>query len=200
MSKIVPRLLVAGLVLFIAGVPLLYQRYRLTTTKRLREVEPGRVYRSGQMTAAGFAETLVRLKIRTVINVQNEFPDPDLRRGFLDWGSEKESDLCRQFGVQYVWLAPDLISRQHGPGELPHVIEPFLKIMDDPASYPVLLHCKAGLNRTGCMIAVYRMEYQGWSPVEAVDEMKELGFGDAACTAANDYIAQYVLAYQRRAR
>ena len=34
--------------------------------------------------------------------------------------------------------------------------------MDDPDSYPVLIHCNAGLNRTGVMVAVYRMEYQGW--------------------------------------
>ena len=84
MSKFAQGLAATGVALFIAGTPLLYHRYRLTTSKRLREVEPGRFYRCGQMTAAGFVETLVQRKIRTVINVQNEFPDPDLRRGFLD--------------------------------------------------------------------------------------------------------------------
>jgi protein-tyrosine phosphatase len=72
--------------------------------------------------------------------------------------------------------------------------------MDDPANYPVLIHCKAGLHRTGCLVAVYRMEYEGWSPTEAIAEMKDLGFGDAACTSANDYIQQYVLTYQPRNR
>jgi hypothetical protein len=42
------------------------------------------------------------------------------------------------------------------------------------------------------------MEYQGWTPHEVIQEMKALGFADSDCTAANDYIAQYVLSYQRR--
>src|SRR5262249_31783077 len=62
----------------VVGAPLTYYRYTLTTSKRLRVVEEGRFYRSGQMTVVGFTDALTQLKIRTVINVQNEFPDPDL--------------------------------------------------------------------------------------------------------------------------
>ncbi len=200
MRKRLQCLMAVGLALVIAGVPLLYHRYRLTTAKRLREVEPGKFYRSGQMTAAGLADTIARLKIRTIVNVQNEFPDPDLRRGFLDWHTESERELCERLGVHYVWIAPDLISRRKVADEHPQAIDEFLALMDDPANYPVLLHCKAGLNRTGCLAAVYRLEYQGWTKAEAMDELKDLGFGDSACTAANDYIEQYVLAYRRRSR
>src|SRR5947199_8648176 len=122
MSRIVRRVLAASVALFVIATPLLYYRYTLTTGKRLRVVEPGRFYRSGQMTVAGFADTLTRLKIRTVINVQNEFPDPDLRRGFLDWRTTKESDLCREMGVRYVLLEPDLVSRRNVPSQKPQVI------------------------------------------------------------------------------
>jgi len=200
MRKPVQVLMAIGLALMIAGVPLLYQRYRLTTVKRLREVEPGKFYRSGQMTAVGLADTIMRLKIRTVVNVQDEFPDPALRHGFLDWHSDSEREICERLGVRYVWISPDLISRRNVPADHPRAIDEFLALMDDPASYPVLLHCKAGVNRTGCLAAVYRMEYQGWTRAEAFDEMKSLGFGDAACTAANDYVEQYVLTYNRRPR
>src|SRR5205085_2218282 len=59
---------------------------------------------------------------------------------------------------------------------------------------------RAGLHRTGCMAAIYRMEYEGWTPEQAVEEMKTHGFGDVACTAANDYVYQYVLTYRRGLR
>ena len=50
------------------------------------------------------------------------------------------------------------------------------------------------------MTAVYRMEYDGWSPKQAIQELKANGFGEWPCTAANDYITQYILTYQRGVR
>ncbi|HLW65571.1 MAG TPA: dual specificity protein phosphatase family protein [Gemmataceae bacterium] len=200
MAKSVRAAFITGMAILVLAAPLLYWRYQLTTSKRLREVVPGRFLRSGQMTVTGFEDTLERQHIRTVINVQNEFPDPDLRLSFLDGRTEKETEVCRRHGVKYILLEPDLVSRRSIPGKQPEVIAQFLEIMDDPANYPVLIHCKAGLHRTGCLVAVYRMEYQGWSAAEAIKEMKDLGFGAMACTSANDYIVQYVLMYERRAR
>ena len=37
-------------------VPFVYYRYEYSHSKRLREVVPGILYRSGQMTVPGFAE------------------------------------------------------------------------------------------------------------------------------------------------
>jgi hypothetical protein len=50
------------------------------------------------------------------------------------------------------------------------------------------------------MVAVYRMEYQGMSPQEAIREMKATGFGESTCHSGNDYITQYVLTYRRGIR
>ena len=80
------------------------------------------------------------------------------------------------------------------------VIDEFLAVMDNPDNYPVLLHCEAGLHRTGLLTAVYRMEYDGWSHQEAMDELKAHGFGRVACVSANDYVMQYVLTYCPRNR
>jgi tyrosine-protein phosphatase SIW14 len=177
----------------------LYGYYRATWehTKRLRAVEPGRFYRSGQMTADGFEETIKRLKIRTVINVQDDFPDPLLIQGPLG-GRERESDLCRRLGVRYVALAPDLQARRTPGGPRPKVIDEFLRVMDREDTYPALIHCKAGLHRTGVLCAVWRMEYQGWTAGAAFRELRAHGFGDRACTIANDYVRQYVLEYRPR--
>ena len=46
---------------------------------------------------------------------------------------------------------------------LGHMDPEFLAVMDNRANYPVLVHCFAGIHRTGTMCAVFRMEYHGWS-------------------------------------
>jgi protein tyrosine/serine phosphatase len=201
-QRLVTACLITVVLAAIVVPPLIHHRWSHIDLRRLREVSPGLVYRSGQLTAEGFAETVRRHGIRTVINLQDDFPDPNVPRGFCQSGTVLESELCRQLGLRYVWIAPDLLPRRFSDEQRPTAIDEFLKIMDDESTYPVLLHCKAGLHRTGCMVAVYRMEYEQWSPHRAVAEMKANGFGEWGCTSSNDYVAQYVLNYQpgQRAR
>ncbi len=45
------------------------------------------------------------------------------------------------------------------------------------AKKPLLIHCLHGSDRTGCMVAVYRMLYNGWTKEEAIKEFKAGGFG-----------------------
>jgi protein tyrosine phosphatase (PTP) superfamily phosphohydrolase (DUF442 family) len=199
MAKAWQVLLVGSLAALLFGVaPFVHFRMTYAHGKRLREVDPGRVYRSGQMTADGFAEAVARFGLRTIINVQDDFPDPDIACAFWTRQTVKESELCRRLGVRYVALAPDLIRRQRVGIDHPQVIDEFLDLLDRESTYPVLIHCKAGLHRTGVLCAVYRMEYQGWSPAAAYRELKGHGFGTWACTSANDYVNQYVLSYRPR--
>src|SRR6185369_9100331 len=53
----------------------------------------------------------------------------------------------------------------------------FLKIVNDPASQPVFVHCVGGKHRTGVMTAVYRMTQDAWTPDQAFGEMKQFKFG-----------------------
>ena len=48
--------------------------------------------------------------------------------------------------------------------------------MDDSNRYPVLVHCFAGIHRTGAMVALYRMEYERWPTAEALDELRANGY------------------------
>ncbi len=199
-SVLVRRSLGVALAVLIVGMPIVYYRATYAHAKRLRVVAPGILYRSGWMTANGFRDALTRYRIRTVVNLQDEFPNPVLSARYLGGPTVREKELCENLTVRYVWLPPDLISRRQAAHDRPRAIEKFLAIMDDPKNYPVLIHCKAGLHRTGVMAAVYRMEYQGWSHVRAIAETKAHGFGDSACTTANDYIVQYILGYRRGLR
>lgn len=178
--------------------PVIRHRVLYDHHKRLREVTAGKFYRSGQLTAEGLRDAITRHSIKTVINVQDEYPDPTMRQSFWDHSAVSEKALCEEMGVRYVHLAPDLRSDRNDPEAVPLVVQPYLKLLDDPTVYPVLLHCRAGLHRTGVLTAVYRMEYEGWSHAAAFDELKANGFGDKACTCANDYVRQYVLNYRPR--
>ena len=200
MPRVKTLALSAFVVLIVVVWPIVEYRNVYAFNKRLRVVTPGRVYRCGEMNAEGFAETVARLKIRTILNLQDDFPDPDVCKSFWDWSTIKESELCRRLGVQYVLIKPDLIQRRLAPLERPAAVDEFLRLMDDESAYPVLIHCKAGLHRTGVVTAVYRMEYEGWSPAEAYRELKAHGFGDWVCTSANDYVNEYVLQYRRGLR
>jgi tyrosine-protein phosphatase SIW14 len=42
---------------------------------------------------------------------------------------------------------------------------------------PILVHCLHGSDRTGCIIAAYRMVYENWSTDEAIQEFTDKNFG-----------------------
>ncbi|MBW2457026.1 MAG: tyrosine-protein phosphatase [Deltaproteobacteria bacterium] len=113
------------------------------------------LYRGAQPTAAGMGE-LATLKVRTVVNLRLLHSDRKLLRGFsLDYEHVRME----------AWEAED-----------DEVIE-VLKLLIDPAKQPVFLHCKHGADRTGLVVAVYRIVVQGWSKEDAIAEMTEGGFG-----------------------
>ena len=53
----------------------------------------------------------------------------------------------------------------------------FLRIATTPAMQPVLVHCQHGSDRTGTMVAIYRIAFEGWTKAQATDEMINGGFG-----------------------
>src|SRR5262249_28207767 len=104
-------------------LPVVFFRYEYGDSKRLREVVPGVLYRSGQMTAVGLAAAARHYGIRTVVNVQDDYPDPTLWRSFLDRRLVPESEVCRQLGIHYLFLQPELISRRRIPTDRPTAID-----------------------------------------------------------------------------
>jgi protein tyrosine/serine phosphatase len=50
--------------------------------------------------------------------------------------------------------------------------------MINPDNQPVYIHCQLGQDRTGVVIAAYRMRVDGWSLSEAEAEMQSFGFND----------------------
>jgi len=187
---------IAGVVI---GPPFALYRAQYATTKRLREVTPGRFYRSGQMNAAGFRETIDRYKIKTVVNLQHENPDPHLAANWLGKPVIHEKELCEQLKVRYVLMTPDILPTPNDLTKTPPAVEEFVNLLDDESAYPILIHCKAGLHRTGRLTAIYRMEKEGWDTGEALRELRANGYGFGTASEADDFVIQFVQNYRPRA-
>jgi protein tyrosine/serine phosphatase len=57
----------------------------------------------------------------------------------------------------------------------PTSVVAFLKAATDPSLRPMYVHCQHGVDRTGTMIALYRIEVDGWNNDEAFAEMVFFG-------------------------
>jgi hypothetical protein len=186
---------VAGVVV---GPPFALYRAQYAHAKRLREVTPGRFYRSGQMTASGLRDAIERFHIKTVVNLQHENPDPLMPEAWQRKPSIHESEVCEGLKVRYVLLTPDILPQPNDVTKEPPVVAEFLKLLDDETAYPILIHCKAGLHRTGRLTAIYRMEKQGWGVGEALRELRANGYGYYMASEADDFIIQFVQNYKPR--
>lgn len=114
------------------------------------------LFRSAQPTAEGM-KSIERLGIKTVLSLRNFHSDKD----------EVESTTLQTERIRInAWHVKD------------EDVLRFLKLVTDTNSGPILVHCLHGSDRTGIMIAIYRMTVEGWPKDEAIKEMTggNLGF------------------------
>lgn len=117
-------------------------------------IEPGKVYRSAQPSPL-FLRWLVRnTEVRTLVNLRGR------TRGF-------ESQFAAENRLR---LYSFDLSASRPPTQ--EDVDRFLAILDDPANHPVLVHCRNGVDRTGYMLALYRIQRQRWTPEQALAEMR----------------------------
>ena len=122
--------------------------------KNLHQVSPT-LYRGAQPTAQGMRE-LEAMGVRTIVN---------LRAFSSDRGEAKGTKLVREEMSFKTWHPEDK-----------DVIR-FLKIVANTNRLPVFVHCQHGSDRTGTMVAIYRVAIEGWSKEEAIAEMTRGDFG-----------------------
>lgn len=114
------------------------------------------LYRGGQPTKEGL-EALARMGVGVVV---------DLREGTR----EAEQDEVTKLGMHYVAIP----WRCSHPDDA--TVAKFLTLLRNNRDTKIFVHCYVGTDRTGMMIAAYRMSEQGWTPEEAKIEMQAYGF------------------------
>jgi protein tyrosine/serine phosphatase len=67
-------------------------------------------------------------------------------------------------------------------------------VINDPARQPVLVHCEKGADRTGTVVAAYRVVVQGMSVAAAVAEAKSFGYGSPGFEDLTTWLDGYLAA------
>jgi tyrosine-protein phosphatase SIW14 len=158
--------------LTLIGGPIGYAHFRQAYSRNFRVVREDVLYRSGQMSIAGLKCAIHDHGIKTVVTLRDSLysdnPPPDL----------EEEEYCKAQGINYRRISPRTWWAPVAPIPAEEGVRIFRDVMDNPANFPVLIHCYAGIHRTGAFCAVYRMEYEQWSNAEAIAELRANGYKD----------------------
>lgn len=133
----------------------------------------GQLYRGGQPTEEGFQQ-LAERGVGMVVNLRE--------------GGEGERRQVTKLGMQYVSIPWHCFNPQD------QRFAEFLRVLRDHPDTRVFVHCRLGVDRTGMMIASYRMGEQGWSASEAAEEMAAFGFSSVhrmICPGLASYEARF---------
>jgi protein tyrosine/serine phosphatase len=117
------------------------------------------LYRGAQPDESGFAE-LARRGIAIVVNLRHE-------SGRI----ARERTLVESLGMHYVSIP----WRGHDDPK-PEQVAQFLRLLGDNPQRKVFVHCRRGAERTGVMVACYRIAREQWTPERAQAEMDAFGF------------------------
>ncbi len=111
------------------------------------------VYRGGQPDRSGF-EYLAKLGVKTIL---------DLRQA--GERSSWEEQIVTALGMKYVSV-PMTGLRPPTAGQISQI----LALLEDSATGAVYVHCKRGADRTGAVIAAYRIDHDDWDNARALEE------------------------------
>ncbi|HEY1186771.1 MAG TPA: dual specificity protein phosphatase family protein [Gemmata sp.] len=175
----------------VVAAPLVYSAHDSRHLRNFRVVENGVLYRSGQPTPTGLDRVIREYGIKTVVTLRAS------KRNTYDSPQDAwEEDVCAARGLNHVRIVPRVWGADE-KGEIPaeQAVQEFLAVMEKKENHPVLVHCFAGIHRTGTMCAVFRMQYHGWSAERAMAEMQLYGFDPEDM---HEHISVYLREYEAR--
>lgn len=143
-------MLVLGLPAFAAGPS-------VPGIKNFHEVDQ-QVYRGAQPTEEGF-RYLATLGVHVVLDLREH-----------DQRSLAEKRTVTAAGMRYInvpmsGMTPPTAAETNT----------ILALLENSASGPVFVHCKRGADRTGAVIAAYRIDHDGWDNGRALKEAMDCG-------------------------
>lgn len=131
--------------------------------KRLGVVDPGKVYRSGQLTPGAFEQVIKQHGIRTIIDLGSTIH------------GQTEGELRNQRTADALGVKRYVMRLYGDATGNPNYYIQALRLASDPANQPVLIHCGAGTERTGLTCILYKHLHMGTPLEEGFSEAKSYG-------------------------
>jgi len=139
-----------------------------------------RIYRGGQPKAGG-VKKLADLGTKAIINLRGS--DEETRAEELEAGAA---------GIAYFNIPMPALSR---PSE--EQVSRVMEILGSEENWPVFIHCKRGSDRTGTIVALYRIMHDEWTATKALSEARGFGLSWVEF-GMKDYITDYYRDRQSR--
>ncbi len=138
-------------------------KYRFVP-KRFGVVVPGHIYRSGQISASLIKKILTKYNIRIIVDLTSADPNnPD---------KQAEKQAAAELNIKVLRFTMS----GNGTGDINDYANAVIAIANaEKQNLPVLVHCTAGAQRTGGVIAAYRLLVQKIDPNIVEDEIEKYG-------------------------
>lgn len=120
------------------------------------------LYRGGEPTEEGLRE----------LGAQHVVLDIDLRESGK--GTEDERRIAQRLGIQYVNIPLPALSAPRLED-----VKRVLSLLSPDDAGKIFVHCRRGKDRTGTIIACYRIQHDGWNNQRAGEEARSYGMSRA---------------------
>jgi len=156
------QLKIIGILLFVLALVLGGKYiYDMNINHNFETITEGKVYKSGVIPPDELEFYVKKYKIKSIVDLR--FPgtgdDVNNPESIAELDAEKNA-VSKINGVNYFNDGSDQVPTKEN-------LVLFYKIMNNPANYPVLIHCYHGVGRAELYSAVYRIEYENWDKDEA---------------------------------
>lgn len=150
----------------VAALVLAFVFYQKKMRYNLVTISENKVYNSGAVPPEKLAGFVSDHKIKTVIDLRDGLVQTKLNPETKKQVNDEEFAADKIAGLHYFNLPTDQIPEDS-------TVQKFLKIMDDPKNYPVLIHCHHGVGRSRLFSSIYRIEYEHFTNEKARANARE---------------------------
>jgi protein tyrosine phosphatase (PTP) superfamily phosphohydrolase (DUF442 family) len=150
------RVLIAAVLLAAIGA-FMYHASVFRPAMNFHEIDPGKFYRSAQLSKDEFDDIVQKYHIRTVINLRGSQPG--------EWWFDDEKSALDRLNVRFenIGFSTEQLQTKEDWTR-------YLELLKT-AERPILVHCRSGADRTGEATAVYKYDYMHATKEQALEQV-----------------------------